>query len=200
MRIHFILIALLPFAACHTKKEPAVPPTGKPVVQADSIDTAGNYFPVTAFIKGDIASIKTNGITPKITVVSGTKTDSSFLKEIDFPAAFADFVSPVIDSANLKSIFKESKFLDRTLNAFTFSYDPANDNADTFAFRHWDVYLNADNNKVTRVYLVKKIAADTQLQLTWQSGKWCKIVTLKTTGADTKIEKEETISWSYYTE
>ena len=197
MKLYLIAFLLFLFTACHTKKNTPEPTPGVAVPEKDTEDTAANFFPVTAFIKGEIAAIKNKGMAPKIKTKSGNFTDSSFLKISDFQNAFEDFISPVIDTANLKGRFVETKFLDQTLNAFTLTCDPKNNKADSFAYRHWDVYIDADNNHVTRVYLVKNIGSDRQLQLTWQSGKWCKIVTLKTTGDHTEIEREEKISWNY---
>ena len=156
-------------------------------------DTLSNFFPVTSYLKGEIFSIKTGGITPvKKTIVAG-KIDSVYLKEAEFETIFSAFLSPTIDTSNLKNIFTEKRFLDQTLNAFTFTYDPTDGKENSFAFTHWDVYVDPETNKVRRVYLTKKVAADTQLLLTWQSGKWCKIVTVK----NESIVKEEKISWSY---
>ena len=145
-----------------------------------STDSVPDFFPVTTYIKGEIYNIKSIGISPVRKITIGTHTDSSFVKAEDYEKVFADFLSPVIDSINLKKSFKETKFLDQTLNAFTFSYDPVTPAADSFAFSHWDVYIDAETNAVRRVYMVKKAGADRQLQLTWQSGKWCKTVTLNT--------------------
>ncbi len=57
-------------------------------------------------------------------------------------------------------------------------------------FKRWDVYVDPDNGKVTRIYLVKRGAADRELQLTWQSGKWYKIVTLQNVSGKIIAEKE----------
>ena len=44
-------------------------------------------------------------------------------EEIDLtPKEFELFLFPVIDSTNLNNLFTESKFLDQTINAFTFTY------------------------------------------------------------------------------
>jgi len=198
MKCYPVIILFLLLAACHAKKDTVNPPPQSVAPVADAADTAGNFFPVTEYLKGQIAEIKTNGITPVDRVTIKGHTDSSWLNsDAKMQQAFADFLSPVIDTANLKKVFSEKKFKDETLNAFTFTYDPANAGADSFPFRHWDVYVSPDNNKVKRIYLVKQAPGGRMLQMTWQSGKWCKIVTLKTTGDNTEIEKEENISLAY---
>ena len=197
MMIRFLFVAMLFMTGCNSEKKtksnirPSLPSS------VTNTDTVTNFFPVTTYLKGEIYEIKNKGITPLKKTTINEITDSSWVKVGDLEKEFAPFLNPVIDSANLKNSFIEKKFLDQTLNAFTFTYDPINENTTTFVFKHWDVYVDPDNNKVKRIYLTKKIAADTELRLTWQSGKWCKIVTLKTTAGKTNILKEEKISWSF---
>ena len=189
----FIIIILVLFSACNNNKKASVLDSTDITQQVKKEDTVTNFFPVTSFLKGEIFGIKTGGITPVKKTTINNKTDSVYLKEVDFENSFAEFLSPVIDTSNLKNSFTEKRFLDQTLNAFTFTYDPADGKENIFAFKHWDIYVDPETNKVRRVYLTKNIAADTQLLMTWQSGKWCKIITVK----NSVIVKEEKISWSY---
>jgi hypothetical protein len=156
------------------------------------------FFPVTDFLKGQLQEIKGKGINPiKFTLVKG-KEDSVWLKTAEFENEVADFLSPVIDSSNLVSLFTEKKFLDQTINAFTLTYDPKKQLPDSFGFKRWDVYVDPQKNIVTRIFLVKKTASDKTLQLTWVPEKQCRIVTI---AADAKgndaVEKEVTIKWDF---
>ena len=188
----FSLILLLLISACSSKKS-SLSNNSENTPQIIIGVTASNFFPVTSYLRGEIFGIKTIGITPiKITNIN-KKTDSVYVKEADYETTFAAFLSPIIDTANLKNTFTEKRFLDQTLDAFTFTYDPTNGKENSFVFNHWDVYVDPETNKVRRIYLTKSSDADTQLLLTWQSGKWCKIVTVK----NASIIKEEKIYWSY---
>lgn len=189
----FIIITLVLFSSCNNNKKTSVLNSTAVTQQVKKEDTVANFFPVTSFLKGEIFGINTGGITPVKKTTINNKTDSVYLKEVDFENSFAEFLSPVIDTSNLKNSFTEKRFLDQTLNAFTFTYDPADGKENIFAFKHWDVYVDPETNKVRRVYLTKNIDSDTQLLMTWQSGKWCKIITVK----NSAIVKEEKISWSY---
>ena len=194
MRATVFFFCTLVFIACNQKKDDPTP--AAPAAVAEAPDTIPNFFPVTSFLKGQIYEIKSIGIAPVKKTTIGTHTDSAYVKTENLEAAFADFLSPVIDTANLKDIFTEKKFLDQTLNAFTFTYDPLEGKADSFAFRHWDVYVDPETNKVTRIYMIRKAGPSKELQLTWQCGKWCRIVTVNTSG-NGSVEKEEKISWTY---
>lgn len=193
--IIFSLCGILLLSACTDHKVKGRDSTTVPVLALR--DTSSNFFPVTSFLKGEILEIKKSGITLQKTLKKGDKTDTSWVKIPEMEGAFAEFLSPVIDTSNLKNIFREEKFMDQTINAFTFSYDRVTAAPDTFAFKRWDVYVDPDNGKVTRVYLIKRPAPDKELQLTWQSGKWYKIVTLHAVSGKTIIEKEEKLSRSY---
>jgi hypothetical protein len=196
--INRLLLGIMFFlSACNAKTDDHTPIAQNTTHPIFVSDTATNFFPVTAFLQGEIYGIRNGGITPiKKTTIAG-KTDSLWIHEKEFDTVFTEFLSPIIDTANLKNIYSEKKFLDQTLNAFTFTYDLINGREDTFAFKHWDVYVDPESNKVTRVYLTKVVDAQTELKLFWESGKWCKIVTVKTLKGNATVSKEEKISWSY---
>jgi len=196
MMNRLFLVIVIFAAACNANKDSKIESATVSDQQIIS-DTISNFFPVTAYLKGEIYSIKSIGITPVKKTTINSKIDSAWLNENDFNSEFAHFLSPVIDTANLKNIFTEKRFLDQTLNAYTFTYDPQTDKADTFAFKHWDVYVDPETNKVKRIYLAKTVDAQTDLKLFWESGKWCKIITVKTLNGKKAVAKEEKISWSY---
>ncbi len=192
-----LLAVLICFSACNAKNETEVDSVTSSTPQIIIGDTVSNFFPVTSYLKGEIYGIKNIGITPIKKTTINNKTDSAWVQINDFDETFAAFLYPVIDTANLKDIFTEKRFLDQTLNAFTFTYDPQSNKADTFAFKHWDVYVDPETNNVKRIYLAKTVDAQTDLKLFWESGKWCKIITVKTLNGKPSIAKEEKISWSY---
>jgi hypothetical protein len=199
MKMLSIFMAVLVLAACNSNPSPTTTVSTAPLPQqvAPLGDSATDFFPVTSCLKGELLGIKSGGITPVRKITIAGKTDSSWVKMEELEKVFAAFLSPVIDTTNLKNIFDQKIFKDETLNTFTFTCDPKNTQTNTFAFIHWDVYVDPESNKVTRIYLLKKESTDKILQLTWWSGKRCKILTLKNTNGKTTIEKEENISWSF---
>ena len=188
--IPFLLLLL--FSCNDSQKDIPV----KPDIPAEPEQTT--FFPVTDFIKGQIAEIRSRGINPVKIIHSKTKDDSSWIKIENLEDEFSPFLSPLIDSANLKGLFTEKTFLDQTINAFTFTYDPIKALPDSFLLQHWDVYVDPQSNKVRRVYLFKKTTDHKILQLTWQTNDFCKLVTISKdpTGND-YVEKEVTIKWGF---
>jgi len=159
---------------------------------------SADFFPVTDYFKGQLSEIRAKGINPlKITNINN-RIDSSWIRMEQLDSEFELFLIPVIDSTNLNHLFTESKFLDQTINAFTFTYDPSGPLPDSFSLKHWDVYIDPQTNEVKRVYLLKKTAGNKTIQLTWLDGKSCRIVSLVTDkDGKTITEKEVTIKWDF---
>lgn len=167
----------------------------EPVKPAEAEATEAGFFPVTDFIKGQIYEYKDRGITPIQYIYSDNKKDSSWLSQDSLLKVISPFLEPVIDSANMKDKFKETKFLDLSLNALTLSYDPKDALAEDFPLRRWDVYINPETNQVSRVYLIKKQDGK-MLQLTWLPRKSCKMVWINN-GEPASVEKEIWIKWEF---
>lgn len=190
----FSLICIL--TGCHHYKSDSR--NGVRVLPDTTIDEDTHFFPVTSYIKGQMFEIRDKGVNPlKYTTVQG-HTDSVWLKLTDLEPAMHEFLTPVIDTANMSKLFKETRFLDQSINAYSFTYEPFKQLPDSITIRHWDVYIDPETNKVKRVYIIKELPGNKILQLTWVGGKWCKIVTIAThAGGITSIEKEERIIWDF---
>jgi hypothetical protein len=133
-----------------------------------------------------------------IYITKNKQVDSSWLKAEHFEKEMAPFLASVIDTTNMAVYFSEKKFLDQTLNAYTFTYDPKVVLPDSMQLQHWDIYVDPVTNKVTRIYLIRKIANKKQQQLTWQSDKWCKVVTIATDATGKNfVEQEVFIKWDF---
>lgn len=156
------------------------------------------FFPVTSFFKGELYTLKKEGINPlKCTTVNG-HTDSAWLKTEELDAAVNEFLHPEIDTANLTALFTEKSFLDQSINAVTFTYDATKLLPDTLQLKHWDVYIDPVSSNVKRIYMVKEISKTKTLQLTWVSKQWCKITSIVTDeNGVSNIEKEEKIIWDF---
>lgn len=165
---------------------------------ADSAVKKQIFFRVTAYLKGQLQYVKQHGVTPiKYTTMNG-RTDSAFINFGDIDSLAKEFTQTLIDSTNLVGLFSESKFLDQTINTFTYTYDPKQPLPDSVQLLHWDVYVDPDKGNVKRVYIIKKSSEGKTLQLTWVNNEWFKTTTIKTnTDGSTSVEKEEKISWVY---
>jgi hypothetical protein len=196
MQKFFFFLALLSpsfFISCHSAKSPEIS------YSKDSVDVE-SIFPVTNFLKGQLREIDSMEITPlKIVSVEG-KTDSTWLTRADIRPAAASFLTPLIDSATMFSLFSEKSFLDQTINLYTFSFDPKEKLPDSIHLTHWDVYMSPQTNKVTRIYMVKEKRennTDITTQLTWFSNKWFIIRTISQAPGKKPEVKEEKMIWDF---
>jgi len=188
-----LALAGLLLQSCHSSSEKKVESLPK---QEDT--THQSFFPVTNYIRGQIKEIINRQVNPIKYVTINDHTDSSWLKVEELPQAFDDFLHPEIDSTNLTSLFKESSFMDQTIDAFTFTYEPKATTPDSVKLLHWDVYMDPTTEKIRRVYLLKNDGDGKTKQLTWQGDKWCKIVDIITKPDGTSVvEKEVKITWDF---
>jgi hypothetical protein len=192
---------LLVFAFCNSKKQ-----TGTTVAATENItgtedSTHTPFFPVTAFLLGQLAELDSLPVTfLHITTING-KTDSVWEKRQAVKPILQPFIEDNIDTANLTAFFKATKFNDQTIEAITFTYDPLAPLPDSIALRHWALYINPETGKINKVYIVREFNKDkttfTQ-QLTWQTGRRAKINTLQQLpGQQKQLLKEEQLVWDF---
>ena len=187
-----LALALTLLQACNHSSEKKIVESPKPTK-----DTA-SFFPVTSYILGQITEINNKGVNPLRYITIKGHRDSSFLKMEELPDAFSEFMHPVIDSVNLISLFTEKRFMDQTVDAFTFTYDPIGVLPDSMVLQHWDVYVEPKTGKLRRIYMVKNFGETKTRQLTWQGDKWCMIVDiLNKPDGTSSVEKEVKITWDF---
>lgn len=194
--IVFLLVIELFFSCKNGQHAGAGETTQK---ETSALNTSNEpFFPVTNYLKGQISEIQKGGVNPLKYVTINNTTDSSWVKIEDLDKEVAPFLETVIDSSNIAHLFSEKKFLDQTINAYTFTYDPTGQLPDTFQLLHWDVYVDPVANEVKRIYMIKKTKKNKIDQLTWQSDKWFRIVTIATDKNDkASVEKEVLVKWDF---
>lgn len=186
----FVVAFVILFSACKHSPKTSVEKQNEPV----NSEIVENFFPVTSYLKGQIAELKSDGINPLILTTNGSRVDSTWLKVDSFNIAFKEFLSPLIDTSNLKSFFKETRFLDQSIPAYTWTYSPISALPDSINLQQWDVYVNPETNKVERIFIKKTAPGNIQLQLTWVAKEYAKIVSIKDNNI---IEKDITIKWRF---
>lgn len=191
-----IILTFLAFIVFFSSCNNSTDKTKNKTVNTDTVQQ--KFFPVTSFIKGEIFEIKKSGINPLKYTTLNNHTDSVWLKIEELNTAVSEFLSPVIDTANLTTLFTEKSFLDQSINAITLTYEPAANLPDSMKLKRWDVYIDPETQKIKRIYMVKEISNTKVLQLTWVSKQWCKITSIITdlNGVST-VEKEVKLNWDF---
>ena len=189
----FLVTFLLLFSACHSEKN-------SDVNLVKNSDDSVHIFPVTSFLKGRLRILDTMPVTPLQIITENGKVDSIWLKREDIRKNAYPFLSPIIDSSTMYPFFTEKSFLDQTVNAYTFSYDPKVRLPDSINLTHWDVYMNPQTNTIERIYMVKEKDENNQsviTQLTWLVDKWYSIRTItQVAGKETQVREEKMI-WNF---
>ena len=187
-------IFIVSLVSCSNKKPqaPDIADLKKPEAPQEE-----NYFPVTVYIKGQINDIRLKAINPLRLNIQGGRTDSAWLKIESLDTVFNDFLTPVIDTANFKNMFSESKFLDNSIGSYTWTYEPVTDLPDSVRLKRWTVYVDPFTNRVTRIFMVKDLENKKQLQLTWLADSTSKVLQLKDSSGNVVIEKETIIKWDF---
>jgi hypothetical protein len=182
------------YCSCSEHKSVSLKPTEKDSTQNQT------FFPVTDYIRGQLSEIDSLPVTPLKIVTYNGKQDSIWMKKEDIRPFAQPFLYPEIDTTNLKALFIERSFLDQTINAFTFSYDPIDKLPDTLQLRRWDVYIDPKKNTIKRIYIIKETSnkgSIQTLQLTWKSDQWCKITTITEQSGKPADIKEELMKWDF---
>ena len=190
--IFYYFVFLFIFLGCNPARD-TESKTQAPVQKADT-----GFFPVTRYLKGQIHILKQNGINPlKKTIKDGHVIDSAWLKIENLEWEFKDFLLPEIDTTNLLDYFKESRFLDKSLGMYTFTYEPIKKLPSNLQLTRWDVYISEETSEVSRVFIVKDLG-DTIKQLTWNPGHGTSTVTI-IKGKQNKdiVHQEININWSF---
>lgn len=187
-------VFFLIFSSCHSENNSN---EHAEIINSENV----SIFPVTSFLKGQLRIIDSMPTTPLKLLTHNGKTDSVWLKREDVRLDAAPFLTPEIDSLSMSSLFSEKSFLDQTINAFTFSYDPKVPLPDSMHLTHWDVYINPQSGTVQRVYLVKETIENNKnitTQMTWVTDSWYSIRTITQISGDKEPEiREEKIIWNF---
>ena len=158
------------------------------------------FLNVTEFIQGQLSEFNKLEVAPlKIRTKNGA-ADSSWIRKEDLAKEAEPFLWPKIDSLHMAAYFRETAFVDQTINAVTFSYEPKTQLPDTMMVQNWDVYIDPETNSIRRVFIVKKrTVEDVTLteQLTWLTGQWFKITDIREEKGKAAEVNEVQIVWNF---
>lgn len=159
------------------------------------------FFPVTAFLKGQLITVDSVQLMPMHIATLHEKSDSFWIKREELHPILEIFTKPEIREFNFTPWFKETRFNDLSLNSVTFTYEPYKPIPDSIPLRRWNVYVNPETGKVTKVYMVKSEKRNDSsytYQLTWHTDRWAKINTLynKADGSQELIREDQYI-WDF---
>lgn len=184
-RISAVLFLLLMLAGCNGKKK-------KPDVPADQ------FFPVTAYLKGESARLDTSLASfSKIETIDG-RSDTTPIRNADVKRYAKDFLTlPDISSGELKNDYQITHEYDDILNAFVFMFTTTEDHQ----VRREDVVLNPQPNEqgkndIQSIFVeLWDTDGDSTVRknMLWNAGKNFQITTVTETGGIQKTKKLQVV-------
>jgi hypothetical protein len=197
----YILAAAIFLFSCGYKKTSGDSAQNNIDTTAATADTALSYFPVTAFIEGQMLQFDSMQITPLYISTVHDKVDSQWIKREQLKPALQTFLTPEITETNLIKYFKENKFNDQTVGAVTLAYDPIGAVPNNIPLSNWVVYVDPKKGNITKVYIVKHLTENGQNiteQLTWQTGQFAQITKiLSKADGGLEVLKQDKYIWSF---
>ena len=160
-------------------------------------DSAVTFLPIQDLIRQDITRVDSfaGGILRKTSL--GGKKDSAFVKPAAFHQAAAAFLIPELETDAFRRSFTESSFFDESTNQLQFIYTPRDVNNQ---LRNVVVYITPSptGDKVSRFYFEREWKqGDTAVQqkLTWKTGQYFYILTIRQPQGGTPVTQFEKLIW-----
>lgn len=194
---NILLLACIFSAACSEEQKKPDPPSQAAVNEREEDIPV---FPVTEYLIGQLREMDSLPITPLQIIDAGEKKDSAWLKKDQIHQYARPFLHPVIDSSLITQYFSRNSFMDQTIYSVTFSYDAVKSLPDGAHLNQCIVYVDPEKNTVQRIYMVKKTAFDhgtLDSQLTWKSGKYFSIRTIREEEGKPNVITEQMIKWDF---
>jgi hypothetical protein len=160
MRLLVYLFLLSLLSACNNEPE--------------NDDINKTFFPIEGNIKAELKKLDSLPIAIlKYTTEKG-KSDTSIFDKEAFKKVAAELYTPDISSAELKKFYRESVFMDNTINTVTMSYSTTETEP---VVRKIEVMIHPETEQVRSIY-VEKQEGQTVRKMIWTPGRNLQIITM----------------------
>jgi hypothetical protein len=159
------------------------------------VDTA-KFFPITPFIKEQIAFVDLRNFSIKKFSSLQGKTDSAIITKNEFISTANLFLLVATEFEKNKYRFKENVFRDLSTNSYTLNYTPTDPSS--AAIQNIDILLTEETNYPKRVFIKKLLnKGDTSIteQFNWKTNKSLQITRYSVMGTQYAETAVTTISW-----
>ncbi len=162
----------------------------KPFEQTDK-----NFYPVKSFVLSELNELDSLPVAVfKFTTTNG-KTDTLIIEKSDFRKIAEHLTAPDITVTPFKEKYKESVFMDETVNSVTLSYTATDEDAE---IQKIDVFVHPETEKVKHIYLEKnRVSGDSSIlnKLMWTTGKNMQVTSIINVGSQPPITILEKYVW-----
>lgn len=154
-----------------------------------------SFYPIGSFIRTELNMVDSLPIAVFKYTTRDQKADTQLITKPDFRKVAESFLTPDITVDPLKKKYKETVFMDATINTVTFSYVTDDASAE---IRKIDVFINPETDKVKNIYVEKMIrGGDSSItqKMIWIAGKHFQVSTLVTHKDKAEESLQEKYSW-----
>ena len=150
-------------------------------------DPATGFFPVTSFLKSQVAMVDTTLNSIMKVLTENGRSDTSYITRQEFRDHAKDFLSlPDLSSAKLRDQFVETQMFDQELKSIVLNYTPKEEGNE---IQRQEVIIQPNEqtgDKVKSIYidrLLEEGGSRIQKRLTWAVDQYFQVVTI-TKGED----------------
>ena len=194
MNYRFILVAalaLVMYACNESRDNPANENTAQSTADSTASDDSP-YFPVTSYLKSEIAYVDSLPVGIMKYRTSGAKQDSSYIKLEEFHQLASEFLAPELTDSMFRRSFNKTSMYDQSNSSGVFFY---NTKDSATSVKRVDVVTGkgAVYDEVKSIYIEKETIAGTNAvtkKMYWKPGRNFQIITL-TPDANGKLNSEQ---------
>ncbi len=161
-----------------------------------SVDTI-HFFSIKDFILSEVKDVQTTPYAMyQITSQPTNSKDSTLFTKENFATAAQQFIACDINNSALKSGYKESVFKDNSTESITLNYNTANQD---LPIQNIDVLLNETTNKVSRIFIRKRVDNKDSLitvLYSWKAGKSFSIIKSVFKKDGSKYDEQRFVNWN----
>ena len=148
----------------------------------DTADPNNSFFPVSSFIKSQVAMVDTTLNSIMKVVTENGVSDTSYITRQEFRSHAADFLSlPDLSTAKLRDQFTETQMFDQELKSIVLNYTPKEKGNE---IQRQEVIIEPNEqtgDKVKTIYVDQQLnekGSTVQKRLTWGVDKYFQVVTI----------------------
>ncbi len=178
------LSCMLVLAACNSSE---------PAEKNEDLDKV--FFPIAGTILAELKQIDSLPIAVIKYTVVGDRRDTAVFKKEDLRVVADELIKPDISSPDYKKYFKETVFMDNTVNSITMSYTTESEKPEV---RKIEVTVDPGNQRVRSIYVEKfEQHADSTLlkKMVWTTGKSLQVISLINRKNEPETVKTEKYNW-----
>ena len=158
-------------------------------------DLNKTFFPIAGTILSELKNIDSLPIAIIRYTTNGDKRDTSIFSKEDMKKVADEMIKPDISLPENKKYYKETVFMDNTINTITMSYTTEDEKPQV---RKIEVTIDPDNQRVRTIYVEKLDQYDDSTilrKMVWTSGKNLQVISLVNRKNEAEMVKTEKYEW-----